>query len=113
MLFPLIGNFGVTPVKNIVESYRAHHKVNSLGAQHSHLRAARSVRRLDLEVIVIPMWDSDGLLPVELHNAVQRALQVVILFEFGEAVDEATEVFDALDEIVEAYVLVGAVRVGA
>ena len=31
----------------------------------------------------------------------------------GEALDDATEVFDAADEVVEAYVLVGAVRVRA
>src|SRR3954471_24874126 len=36
-----------------------------------------------------------------------------LLFEGGKTVDDAAEVFDALDEVIEADVLVGGVRVGA
>src|SRR2546421_248223 len=52
-------------------------------------------------------------LSVELDDALNCARKRGVVFEFGEAVDDSTEVFDAAQEVFEAYVLVGAVRVGA
>src|SRR5215213_6709539 len=51
---------------------------------------------------------------IEQGDGLAGALRGVgLFFEGGEAVDDAAEVFDALDEVVEAYVLVGRVWVGA
>src|SRR5215213_760212 len=52
-------------------------------------------------------------LPFEADEGLRRALRRGVLFERGEAVDDAAEVLDALDEVVEPYVLVGRVRVRA
>src|SRR5205085_1497225 len=51
--------------------------------------------------------------PVKLDDVLARARERGVVFEFGEAVDDSTEVFDAAQEVFEPYVLVGAVRVGA
>src|SRR2546423_5264110 len=51
--------------------------------------------------------------PVELDDALACARERGVVFEFGEAVNDSTEVFDAAEEVFEAYVLVGAVGVGA
>src|SRR2546423_15341508 len=51
--------------------------------------------------------------PVELDDALACARERGVVFEFGEAVNDSPEVFDAAQKAFEADVLVGAVRAGA